>query len=98
MPYPEDHELQTIMAEMDMGEEARRFLSSSIGRYVLGRAQQDAEAAMAELKTVDPADAAKIAALQGKIARAEMLGQYLAELIAGADQAQQIWEEILSGD
>ena len=58
------NELDILIAEAEIGEEARRFLESDIGRLVIGKAQQEVDDALFSLKTIDHTNAAEIQKLQ----------------------------------
>jgi hypothetical protein len=78
-----------LIAEAEIGDEAKNFLESDLGKCVLGMAQQDAEAATAKLKTVDPEDAKAVRSLQNEIWKAETFGAYVAELFTRGENALQ---------
>ena len=80
-------ETRTLLAEIELGEAADSFWKSELGRYVMGRAVADVEAALMELKTVDPGNAGTIRTLQNAIKVAEAVPLWLNELIIGGRQA-----------
>jgi hypothetical protein len=75
------------LAEAELGEAARAFVQSDLGKCVIGMARQDAEAALAKLSTVDPNDSLKIVELQREAAFGNRFEQYLSELIHRGDNA-----------
>jgi len=43
-----------LVAQAELGEEARRFLESDLGKYIIGVARQEAQLALVKLSTADP--------------------------------------------
>jgi len=87
--FPE--EVRLWIAEVDMGEEAERFLESKIGRYMVGRARQVAQRAYEQLRDTDPAATTAIRRLQDTIRWGESIGAWIEELIlSGKNAGEQI--------
>lgn len=84
---------ELLLAEAILGKDAQEFLDSDLGRYIAGRADQEAQEAAAKLKRIDPKDTEGIRALQNEIWRAEHLMIWLTELINGGNQAIQQLDE-----
>lgn len=84
---PEQQQLTELIAEAEIGEQARKFMEGELGRTLLGMAQQDIDAAQEALETVDPDDKAAITKLQNKAALGRMFAGYLTELFNRGDQA-----------
>ena len=74
--------------EVAFGLEVEGFLSSSIGRYLIQRAEESVEAAVEELKRADPEKPAGIRALQHQISIAENFQYWLAEAVQAGLNAQ----------
>lgn len=87
------NELDVLIAEAEIGEEARRFLESDIGRLIVGRAQQDIDSAVYELKNANPRDPDKITELQNQIWRGESIISWIAEAIEAGNEALKQYEE-----
>lgn len=87
---PEDLEL---LAEAELGEEARKFLESDLGLCLVGLAKQDAEEAKDKLSTVDPEDKLAIVRLQREIAFGNRFEQYLRELLHRGNEAFEVLQE-----
>jgi hypothetical protein len=81
--------LKELFAEAIIGRDAEEFVESDIGKYIIGCAEQEANEAMDQLKSVFPWRKRKITELQNKIWRAESLQTWLAELIVKGKQATQ---------
>jgi hypothetical protein len=81
------------LAVLMLCDEAERFFSSQLGKYVLGVSEQEVRAAVEDLKTVDPTDANKIRELQAKISTAEAAILWMAETIANGRQEMQIIDQ-----
>ena len=79
-----------LQAEMVIGDDARRFLESELGRTILGMADQEKTGALLGLAQVDASDAAKIRELQNVIWRADAFAGWLAELIQRGQDAENI--------
>jgi len=82
-------EVRLWLAEVDLGDEAERFMESKVGRYIVGRAQQVAQQAYEQLRDTDPADTAAIRRLQDTIRWGESIGGWIEELILGGKNAQE---------
>lgn len=82
-----------LYAEAILGKDAEDFVTSQIGQYIIGCAEQEAADALNQLKTVYPWRRRKIAELQNKVWRAESMQSWLAELIIKGKQALQQLEE-----
>ena len=85
---------EELFAEAMVGRDAEEFIESSIGRYLIGCAEQEAQDALEQLKRVYPWRRRKITELQNKIWRAESIQSWLAELVIKGKQAiQQLDDE-----
>lgn len=71
-----------------MGAEAERFLSSSVGKYMVERAESLREQAIAQFKDVSATDTAAIIAAQMKLAMADNFQQWIADLLAEGEEAE----------
>lgn len=76
------------------GAQTEQFLKSDIGRYLLERSKEQVDAAVEELKRVDPEEAKKIRELQNTIARNEGVEQWLGEIIQAGWDAR----DLLAGE
>ena len=76
-----------LYAEAMLGEDVETFLNSDIGRFLVGRAEQEATEAMQELKRCFPWRRRRITELQTRIWRAESIQRWLGELIIQGRQA-----------
>lgn len=89
-------ELDPLIKVAVIGEQARQFLQTDLGDYLLKRAQSQIESATDELKRVSPRwmwGRKKIERLQGQIAVAENTINWLAEAITEGDAATKILED-----
>lgn len=86
-------ELDHLIAEAEIGEAARKFLESDLGKTLLGIAEQDAREAEIALGEVDPDDRKSIVALQNKIKLCKFFGQWLAELISRGNDAVNVYAQ-----
>jgi CelD/BcsL family acetyltransferase involved in cellulose biosynthesis len=87
-----------LMAEAVLGRDAREFLSSEIGQYIVGRAGIEKQEAQDQLSRVSPWRRNRIRQLQNEVWRAESVVSWLAELITNGQQAEAVLEEINATD
>jgi hypothetical protein len=78
-----------LLAEIYIGESAKAFVESEIGRYLIGRANEEIAAATETLTKVLPWRRKRINQLQNQIYRAKSIKQWLVECINSADVAFQ---------
>lgn len=74
------------------GREVENFLNTAIGKYLVERAENQADAANEQLKRVCSWRSRKIQELQNKIWVAESFQQWLADAIIDGHQALNILE------
>lgn len=84
---------EELFAEAIIGRDAEEFIQSELGQYLIGCAEQEAQEAMHQLKSVFPWRRRKITELQNKIWRAESFQSWLGELVIKGKQAIQQIEE-----
>jgi hypothetical protein len=78
-----------LYAEGMLGRDAEEFIESELGRFMIGRAEQEIADAMNELKTCYPWRTRRIKELQNRIWRAESFQNWLGELVVRGHQALQ---------
>lgn len=84
-------ELNEIQKKIALGLDVEAFFNSDLGKYLLGRAANEAIQAMDELKGIDPTLTERIRTLQGIIARSEKFEYWLQEaLIVGQSSEEQL--------
>ena len=71
----------SLFVEHDMGERAKEFIASDLGRFMIGAAQQDMQDAHNKLARTLPFRWRRIQSLQNEIRVAEMFVGYLQELV-----------------
>ena len=76
-----------LIAEAELGEEARKFLAGDLGKWMIGCAEQEVQAAMEALETADPDNAKVIRDLQNKAWRGRRFSEWLAELVSRGEGA-----------
>lgn len=76
-----------MVARAELGEEARRFVDSDLGRLVLGMAKQEVELAAERLIGVDPADVVSIRAIQLDMACGLKFEQWLFKTIQDGEES-----------
>lgn len=72
------------------GVEAEAFLKSSIGRYLLERSQEQVDAALHELSTIDPCNSRDIRRLQNVIQRNRDVESWLGEIVQAGWEARNL--------
>jgi hypothetical protein len=63
------------------GIETERFLSSQIGRYLIGRAESERDKAINAFKEVDPANVSEVRKLQDAVNIPDRIMRWLSEAI-----------------
>ena len=86
-------ELDLLIAEAEIGEEAKRFLDSDLGKAVMGIAAQNVEAARISLGEVNPDDKKLILTLQNEIKLGNRFRQYVVELFQSGEAAKNIYRQ-----
>jgi hypothetical protein len=81
------------MAEAILGRDAEEFLASELGRYLIGRADQEIEEAQDALAKVSPWRRNRIRDLQAQIWRAKSVKGWLAELVTNGKAAEAALDE-----
>lgn len=84
---------EALYAEAVLGRDAEEFFSSDMGRYLIGRAQLEAQEAMEQLKKVSTWRRRRIQELQNKIWRAESIEAWLVELVSSGKAAEAALED-----
>jgi len=82
-----------LIAAAEIGDEARKFLESDLGKYVLGVAEQDALLALEKLGEIDPSNIEQIRAAQNEVKLARSFKQWLLEALHDGEQAMQIFKQ-----
>ena len=83
-----------MMAEAILGRDAEDFAKSELGRYILGRCDQEISEAQDELSRVFAWRRRRIQDLQNRIWRAKNLKGWVLELIGNGRQAEAAMDEI----
>ena len=82
-----------LMAEAVLGRDADEFMRTDIGRYVLGRCEQEIDEAQELLSRVSPWRRRRIQELQNQIYRAKSLKSWLVELVNNGNAAEAVLSE-----
>ena len=80
-----------LIAQAEIGEQAKKFVESDLGQCLIGMAQQEIQVAKDALAETDPDDSKAIRKLQNDIKVAAYFEQWLAELISNGNNAMQIF-------
>jgi hypothetical protein len=81
------------MAEAVLGRDAEEFLATDIGRYIVGRCEQDIAEAQDQLSRVSPWRKKRIQELQNQVWRAQSVRGWIGELVADGRAAEAALEE-----
>lgn len=82
-----------LIAEAELGEEARRFMESDLYRCMVGMAEQEVLAAHELLETHDPSDVEGIRKLQNQAARGRSFKGWLVELVDKGNTALEVFKQ-----
>jgi hypothetical protein len=83
-------EQNELLAKVELGLDAQRFLNTGLGQYIQERAVTEVEDCLVKLKTIDAHDFKAIQAVQQQIAVAECMFLWLSEAMAQAAGAEHI--------
>ena len=86
-------ETDQLIAEAEMGEQARKFLESELYQVMNGFAEQEVRLALELLETVDPTDTKEITNLQNNIKVGKWFTKWLEELVYRGDQAISVFNQ-----
>jgi hypothetical protein len=76
-----------LRAQILIGDDAETFVSSELGRTVLGMAEQDLKSAIIAFDAADTTDHRQIAKIQQDVRTARRFESYLVELITRGREA-----------
>lgn len=82
-----------LIAAAEIGEEARAFLESDLGKYIIGVAQQEAQLALEKLAEIDPSRIEEVRKTQNEVRVARMFEQWLLEALHDGEQAMLIFKQ-----
>lgn len=86
--------LDLLVAEAVLGRDAEEFLATELGRYIVGRCEQEIQEAQDELSRVSPWRKNRIRELQNQVWRAKSVQGWLGELITDGKAAEVALEEL----
>lgn len=82
-----------LIAEAELGDQAKAFLESDLGRCLIGLAQQEVWSAHEALESISPTDIEGIRSLQSQAKMGRMFEQWLIELIDKGESALEVLRE-----
>ena len=88
-----DVESRILYAENLLGEDAKGFLASDLGRTLVGFAQQEYVSALLALETVNPRACRRIQTLQNQAKVSRQFCSWLRDLISQGQQAEDALKE-----
>lgn len=80
-----------LMASAELGDEAKRFAESDLGRCMFCIASQEVAIAQERMESVDPDDAKKIREIQNEIKLHRNFRQWVLELIDKGEAALEVY-------
>ena len=93
-----DPSTRTLVAEVDLGNQAHEFVRSELGRHFVGSALQEIAEARELLGVVAPWRRRRIQELQNRVWRATFLLSWLRELLMSGRSAASALEEAERGE
>lgn len=87
-----------LIAAAELGEQARKFLESDLGKCLIGMAMQEVEAAQEALERVEPANVTEINRLQMQAKMGRNFKAWLVELVTEGNSAISIYQQQSKGD
>lgn len=81
-----------LIAHVYMSEEARRFITSDLGQYIMARVAEEEREALEALGTVSPWRRRRITQLQNQLWRVRSVNAWLNDLIVSGDNALKVLE------
>ena len=93
-----DPTTRTLVAEVDLGHQARDFMRSELGRHLVGCLQQEVILAQEELNKVLFWRVFRIKELQNQIWRAQFMLNWLRDLILSGKSADGALQESEHGE
>lgn len=89
---------EELVREVQFGIEVEAFLGSPLGKYLVGRAEEERDAALEEFKKADVADASLMRDIQNRVWRAEQFQTWLAEIVQAGWNAETLMKQQESPD
>lgn len=89
-----DPTTRTLVAEVDLGMQARDFLRSDLGRHLVGCLQQEVDDAQAQLNTTASWRRRRIQDLQNRVWRSQFMMSWLRDLILSGKSADGALKEV----
>lgn len=93
-----DPTTRTLVAEVDLGGQAREFLASDLGRHLVGCLQQEVNFAQSDLNKTASWRRRKIQDLQNRVWRAQFMLAWLRDLILSGKTADGALREVDHGN
>ena len=88
-----DREESALIAQSLIGDEAKKFKESDLGKCLIGMAEQEAQKALEALAKANPTDVQVIERLQNRVALGRQFQQFLDELVQEGENALATWRQ-----
>lgn len=82
-----------LIAEAELGDAAKKFIESDLGKCLVGMAAQEVMSAEKALGKIDPKDESGIVKLQNSVWLGEHFQQWLVELIDNGESAIEVFKQ-----
>ena len=89
-----DPATRTMVAEVDLGQQAKEFMASELGQHLIGCLHKELTVATDALASTSPWLFWRVQALQNRIWRAKFMLVWLRELLIGGKSAQAALNEV----
>ena len=85
--------IDPLIFEAELGEEARDFVKSQLGIFIIEQCKQDRQIALEKLADVDPEDLSATRNAINEVKLAERFEQKLVQIIQQGDSALAAWKQ-----
>ena len=86
-------DMNELVATVELGEEARKFMESDLYRCLVGMADQEVKEAQMELSICDAFNWRNIQVLQNKVRAGTWFEQWLRELVDRGNAAMMVYKQ-----
>lgn len=88
-----DRPHEELLAEYSLGKDSEEFIESELGRYIIGRVEQDRADAVEKLVSTHPWRRRRIRELQNEIWRCDTFKGWLADCVIRGKQALELLDQ-----
>lgn len=88
-----DKDIKALMESAAIGEAARSFMESGLGKHIINTAAEDVDSALFDLIETDPSNQSEISRLQTEIKVARLSVAYLMNSITAGENSIRMMED-----